>query len=149
MAPLGVDQTVPTLGGRGTARMLARKDPAITVRRRYSKAFKLGSVKLVTEQGYTIGGASRRLEVDRKSLHNWNGKLTPGYDTSADSDAGWDMPDDSKALRLELRRLRRDNEQLRLRTRPFKKRGLLREGAATKFAWIRRHRNRYPLTRIC
>ncbi|MBI1373481.1 MAG: transposase, partial [Phycisphaera sp.] len=31
------------------------------VRRRFSKAFKVGAVALVTEQGYTIGEAARRL----------------------------------------------------------------------------------------
>ena len=81
-------------------------------------------MKLVTEQGYTIGEASRRLEVDRKSLHDWIGKLAPGFDASADSDAGRDVPDDAKALGLELRRLRRDNEQLRL------ERDLLKKAAA-------------------
>lgn len=93
----------------------------MSVRRRYSHAFKLGAVKLVTEQGYTIGEAARRLEVDRKTLHDWVGKLAPGFDPA---DAAKDTSDDPRALELELRRLRRDNEQLRL------ERDLLKKAAA-------------------
>ena len=80
------------------------------VRRRFSKEFKVGAIKLITEQGYAIGEAARRLEIDRKCLHDWLGKYAPGFDAVS---AAQDLPDDTAQLQAELRRLRRDNERLR------------------------------------
>ena len=88
------------------------------VRRRFSKEFKVGAVKLITEQGYTIGEASRRLELDRKCLHDWLGKYAPGFDAAS---ANKDVPEDPKELAAELRRLRRDNERLRMERDILKK----------------------------
>lgn len=87
-------------------------------RRHFSKDFKLGAVKLVTEQGYTVGEAARRLEVDRKSLWEWLKHLAPGFDATA---AAKDVADDPKALVAELRVLRKENEKLRLENEILKK----------------------------
>ncbi len=80
------------------------------VRRRFSKEFKIGATKLITEQGYALGEAARRLEIDRKCLHDWIGKFAPGFDVSS---AAKDLPEDTAVLQAELRQLRRDNERLR------------------------------------
>ena len=88
------------------------------VRRRFSKEFKVGAIKLITEQGYSVSEAARRLEVDRKCLHDWLGKYAPGFDAR---DATKDLPDDAKALQQELRRLRRENDQLRMERDILKK----------------------------
>jgi transposase len=88
------------------------------VRRRFSKEFKVGAVKLVTEQGYAINEAAMRLEIDRKCLHDWIGKFAPGYDPAA---TGADVSEDPKALQAELRRLRRECEQLRMEREILKK----------------------------
>lgn len=88
------------------------------VRRRFSKEFKIGAIKLITEQGYAIGEAARRLEIDRKCLHDWIGKYAPGFDASA---SGRDVPEDPKQLATELRRLRRENDQLRMERDILKK----------------------------
>lgn len=79
-------------------------------RRHFSKEFKLGAIKLVTEQGYSINEAARRLEIDRKSLHEWIAKFAPQFDATA---AQKELADDPKALAAELRALRKENEQLR------------------------------------
>ena len=80
------------------------------IRRRFSKAFKVGAIKLITEQGYAIGEAARRLEIDRKCLHDWLGKYAPGFDAAS---AAKDLPQDTAQLQTELRRLRRENDRLR------------------------------------
>lgn len=40
-------------------------------RRSFTKEFKLGSVKLVTEQGYTQSEAATRLGIEVKNLSRW------------------------------------------------------------------------------
>ena len=87
-------------------------------RRHFSKDFKLGAVKLVTEQGYSAGEAARRLEIDRKSLWEWIKQLAPQFDAAA---AGRDVPDDPQSLASELRSLRKENDQLRLENEILKK----------------------------
>ena len=82
----------------------------MSVRRRYSREFKVGAVKLVTEQGYTITDAAKRLEIDRKSMKEWIEKFAPHFEAQ---DAARDVPEDPKALQAELRRLRQVNERLR------------------------------------
>lgn len=86
-------------------------------RRHYSKDFKLGAVKLVTEQGYTINEAARRLEIDRKSLHEWIARLAPSFDPAKSHDP----PEDPKAQADLLRQLRKENERLKLENEILKK----------------------------
>jgi len=88
------------------------------VRRRFSKEFKIGAVKLVTEQGYSSAEAARRLEVDRKSIQEWLAKYAPGFDACT---ANQDLPDEPHILQQELRRLRKENEQLRIERDILKK----------------------------
>ena len=90
----------------------------MNVRRRFSKEFKVGAVKFVTEQGYTIGEAARRLDIDRKCLHDWLGKFAAGFDATS---AAKDLPNDPKALQAELRLLRKQNERLRMERDILKK----------------------------
>jgi transposase len=99
--------------------MAVTQEPTMSrVKRYFSKEFKVGAVKLVTEQGYSIGEAARRLEVDRKCLHDWIGKFAPGYDPAV---TGADVSEDPKALQAELRRLRRECDQLRMERDILKK----------------------------
>jgi transposase len=87
-------------------------------RRRFSNEFKIGAVKLVTEQGYSINEAARRLEVDRKSLCEWINKFAPNFDVTA---AAKDTPDDPKAMAAQLRDLRKENDRLRMENEILKK----------------------------
>ena len=88
------------------------------VRRRFSREFKVGAVKLVTEQGYSTADVARRLDIDRKSIQEWLAKFAPEFDARL---ADQDVPDDPKALQDEVRRLRRDNERLRMERDILKK----------------------------
>lgn len=88
------------------------------VRRRFSKEFKIGAVKLVTEQGYSSADVARRLDVDRKSIQEWLAKYAPEFDAST---ANQDFSEDPKVLQEELRRLRRENDRLRMERDILKK----------------------------
>lgn len=88
------------------------------VRRRFSREFKVGAVKLVTEQGYSTAEVGRRLDIDRKSIQEWLTKFAPEFDTSA---ANRELPEDPKVLQEELRRLRRENDRLRMERDILKK----------------------------
>jgi transposase len=79
-------------------------------RRAFSKDFKLGAVKMVTEQGYSTNEAARRFEIDRKTLSEWIVKYAPHYKPGQADKA---LAGDPKALLDELRQMRRENERLR------------------------------------
>jgi len=79
-------------------------------RRTFSKDFKLGAVKMVTEQHYSINEVARRFEIDRKTLSEWLVKFAPHHKPGQ---ADKDLADDPKALLAELRQMRRENERLR------------------------------------
>ena len=78
--------------------------------RRYNLKFKTAAVKLITEQGYTVSEAARRLGIDRSNLKNWLYKLAPTFDP-ADSAAARNS-DDPILLRKLLQQQRRENERL-------------------------------------
>jgi transposase-like protein len=86
-------------------------------RRRYSQDFKIGAVKMVTEQGFTINEVARRLEVDRKSVTEWVTKFAPGFDPSKSHDPA----EDPKAMADHLRQLRKENDRLKLENAILKK----------------------------
>ena len=88
----------------------------MTTRKKYSQEFKLDAVSLVLEQGYSRAAASRSLDVNPNILGRWvqefqeqdegqafrgNGKLTPEQE--------------------ELRRLKKENKQLRMEKEILKK----------------------------
>jgi len=86
-------------------------------RRYFSRVFKLGAIKMVTEQGYTINEAARRLEVDRKCVTDWIARLAPGFDPAKSHDPA----EDPKAQADHLRQLRRENDRLKLENAILKK----------------------------
>ena len=74
-------------------------------RRSFSEEFKAGAVRLVLEEGKTVGAAARDLDLTESSLRNWveqartdRGKGKPGALTTAE--------------REELARLRKENRIL-------------------------------------
>jgi len=83
---------------------MADKQPKRT-RRSFSEEFKAGAVRLVLEEGKTVGAAARDLDLTESSLRNWveqtrvdRGKGKPGALTTAE--------------REELARLRKENRIL-------------------------------------
>ena len=81
-------------------------------RRKYTQEFKEESVKLVTEQGYSVAEAARNLGVNPNLLTKWKNKM---QDWQA---AGITNP---QVLQEELRRLRKENKNLKMEREILKK----------------------------
>jgi len=81
-------------------------------RRRYTREFKISAVKLANEQGYSTRQAAKSLGVDPASVREWIKKFS-GEEGLAPSGDG--------ALQAELRRLRKENAQLRMEREILKK----------------------------
>lgn len=80
-------------------------------RRKFTREFKVSAVKLVHEQGYSPAEAARSLGVDPGSVRDWVRKF--GGDAVPPTGEG--------AMAAELRRLRRENAQLRMERDILKK----------------------------
>jgi len=79
-------------------------------RRKFSQEFKEEAVKLVTEQGYGISEAARNLGIRAGMLGRWKREMKKQA-------AGGN----SLALKAELKKLRRENERLRMEREILKK----------------------------
>ena len=80
-------------------------------RRNYPEDFKRDAVSLVTEQGYSIAEAARSLGIGAGLLGRWKRE----HEAQA---RGEEMDKDE---REELKRLRRENRELRMEKEIFKK----------------------------
>lgn len=83
-----------------------------TVRRTFSEEFKRDAVSLVTQQGYSLARAARSLDLHPNLIRNWKNKL---MDTQKDSSQ---LCEDEKT---ELKRLRKENRELRTEKEILKK----------------------------
>jgi len=81
-------------------------------RRKYTREFKVSAVRLVNEQGYSPGEAAKSLGVDANSVRAWVKKYA--------ADAGVE-PTGEGAVQAELRRLRKENAELRMEREILKK----------------------------
>ena len=81
-------------------------------RRKFTREFKISAVKLVNEQGYSPCEAARSLGVDPASVREWVRKF---------SDEAGLAPSGEGAVQAELRRLRKENAQLRMEREILKK----------------------------
>lgn len=90
----------------------------MTRRKKYTREFKISAVRLVNEQGYSPSEASKSLGVDGNSVRAWVKKYG--------QEAGL-SPKGEGAVQVELRRLRKENAELRMEREILKK-------AATFFA---------------
>ena len=82
--------------------MMSRK------RRRYTMEFKIESVKLITEAGYSIAEAARSLGIHANLLGKWKQQFeTAGTD-------GFPGKGKQTEVDEELRRLREENRRLRM-----------------------------------
>lgn len=81
-------------------------------RRKYTREFKVSAVKLVQEQGYSPCQAAKSLGVDPASVREWIKKyaVEDGLE-----------PTGQGAVQAELRRLRKENAQLRMEREILKK----------------------------
>ena len=71
---------------------------------RYTREFKLAAVKLVNEQGYSIVQAAKSLGVDDANVRDWVKKFGNDPETA---------PSGEGAVQAELRRLRKENSELK------------------------------------
>ena len=86
-------------------------------RRRYSREFKVSAVKLVNEQGYSVGAAAKSLGVDPGCVRDWVKTLGSGPAAVA---AGL-APSGAGVMAAELARLREENARLRTEREILKK----------------------------
>ncbi len=86
-----------------------------TTRRQYTAEFKRDAVALVMEQGYTLTLAAQNLGITAKLLSRWKGEQQQQRD-DAFPGQGHQTPEQA-----ELRRLREDNQRLRMERDILKK----------------------------
>lgn len=82
-------------------------------RRQYTQEFKDSAVKLVTEQGYQLSEASRRLGVNLSVLRRWK--------NAGETERGNVSVPGTEDLQAELVRLKKENHRLRLEREILKK----------------------------
>jgi len=82
-------------------------------RRQFTEEFKAGAVRLVLDEGKTIGAVARQLDLTPSSLGKWVGQAR------ADRTKG--KTGLTTAEREELSRLRKENRELRLEREILKK----------------------------
>ena len=79
--------------------------------KQYSREYKEEAVALVTEQGYSVPKAAESLGINPNMLYKWKEK----FEAESQSKA---LPEDE---RDELKRLRRENKELRMEKEILKK----------------------------
>ena len=84
-------------------------------RRQYTKEFKIEAVRLIIEEGRPISDVARELGTAQSLLHRWKKKSEEGK-IDPFPGKGRLSPEDE-----ELRRLRRENERLRMEHEILKK----------------------------
>ena len=86
----------------------------MTMRKKYSKEFKLDAISLVLEQGYTRAEAARSLEINANMLSRWI-KEQEADDGQAFRGNGKLNPEQAELRRLreEIRRLKMEKEILK------------------------------------
>ena len=84
-------------------------------RRQYTKEFKIEAVRLIVEEGRPISEVARELGIGENLLHRWKKKYEEG-EIDPFPGQGRLSPEDE-----ELRRLRRENERLRMERDILKK----------------------------
>lgn len=119
-------------------------------RRTFTAEFKLEAVHLMRSrraQGMSLEQIGRELDVRPDQLRAWSRKM--------DVRAGAKLPDvfpgngNLPSAEDEIRRLRRELEVTRQERDFLKKRRVLREGVAVRFACIARHRDEFRVRLMC
>jgi len=84
-------------------------------RRSYTKQFKIDAVQLVTDQGYNISEAARNLDLHPNLLRRWKEQFSNDHIKSFPG-KGHMTPENE-----ELKRLRKENQRLRMEHEILKK----------------------------
>ena len=97
--------------------------------KRYPEEFKIEAVKQVVDRGYSVSSVATRLDITTHSLYAWIKKYGPDSSTNKEqSDA-----------QAEIRRLQKELKRVTDERDIFKKsRGVLRQNAVKKYAFLER-----------
>ena len=83
-------------------------------RKTYSREFKLGAVRLITENGYSIAEASRNLGVEYSVLRRWKKQLADNPQHAFPGKGRLKAPDEElRQLRRELDRVKEERDILK------------------------------------
>lgn len=127
--------TFPKDSGRGISESYPNEPP-----RCHDDVLGASSRKLDSNQGCTAPEAAKSLGVDASSIRCWFKQFTTATTAGGSVDG---------SLKAELKHLRQKNKRLLLEREIFKSDGLLRQGAAMKFAWISNHAEEFPVDLMC
>lgn len=83
-------------------------------RQKHTKEFKEEAVKLVTVQGYSAAEAARNLGINATMLGRWKKELEHPIDENS-------VTGNTTQIQAELKRLRKENKQLKLEREILKK----------------------------
>ena len=111
-------------------------------RRQFTEEFKASAVRLVLDEGKTVGAAARDLDLTETALREWV-RARPGR-----PDARPHRADDRRArgARPAAQRESRAADGAR---HPKKSRGLLREAPGVRFAWIAAEKAEFTVAECC
>ncbi len=87
----------------------------MATRRQYSQEFKVQAVKMVTEQGLSVSEVAQDLDVNPNVLRKWKQKMTEQGEQAFPGKGNISVDQE------ELRRLHKENRQLRMERDIFKK----------------------------
>ena len=94
----------------------------MSIRKKYTKEFKLDAISLVKEQGYTCAEASRNLGINSNILSRWIREVTENDKTAFRGNGKLtDEQLELRRLREEVRRLTMEKEILKKATAFFAK----------------------------
>src|ERR1700716_1094344 len=111
-------------------------------RRRFDDDFKAQAVRLVLDEGKSVGAVARDLDLTETALREWVQRARANRTRGR---TGL-----TTAEREELTQLRKENRQLGLRAGdPKKRRRLLCERASDTFALIHARKAIYPIATMC
>jgi len=79
------------------------------IRRTFTKEFKQDAVKMITEQGHSIAEVAKNLGISYNVLCRWKKELSASSSVEVD------------ALKLELKRLQKENKRLEMEREILKK----------------------------
>ena len=92
---------------------MGSKQAGRRVRRQFSEEFRIGAVRLVLDEGKTVGAVARELDLTPSALANWV--------RQARADRSQGKTGLTTEERAELARLRKDNRELRMERDILKK----------------------------
>jgi|TARA_B100000315_G_scaffold259852_1_gene317654 transposase len=91
---------------------MAATDKPRRVRRRFSEEFKTGAVRLVLDEGKTVGRVARELDLTESALRNWVERARADR-TKGRTGLTTEEREELRRLRKEVRTLRTEREILK------------------------------------